>query len=62
MVSKYGRPGAVFTGAVAALTVVTLLGVLGGQALCRVVPAVFLRKASAVAFVALGILMWFEVV
>lgn len=61
MVSKHGRPDAVFVGAVGALALVTLLGVLGGQALSRLVPAIFLHKASAVAFVALGILMWFEV-
>ena len=61
MVGKYGRPGAVFVGAVGALALVTLLGVLGGQLLCRLVPHVLLRRASAVAFVVLGILMWFEV-
>jgi putative Ca2+/H+ antiporter (TMEM165/GDT1 family) len=61
MVSKYGRPGTVFVGAVGALAVVTLLGVLGGQVLSRLVPDAFLHKAPAVAFVVLGILMWFEV-
>lgn len=61
MVSKYGRPGVVFVGAVGALALMTLLDVLGGQLLCRLVPHVYLRRASAAAFVVLGILMWFEV-
>jgi len=61
MVCKYDRPWAVFLGAVVALSLVTLLGVLGGQAACRVVPETTLRKVSSVAFVVMGILMWFEV-
>jgi len=61
MVSRYDRPGAVFVGAVGALALVTLLGVLGGQALCRLVSDAFLHRASAAAFVVLGILMWFEI-
>jgi len=36
MAAKSDRPWSVFTGAVAALAVVTLLGVVGGQAACRV--------------------------
>jgi len=62
MVGRHGRPGVVFAGALGALALVTLLGVLGGQVLCQLVPAGLLRKASAAAFVLLGILMWFEVV
>jgi len=62
LVTRHGRPGAVFVAAVAALALVTLLGVLGGQALSRLVPAALLHKASAVVFIALGILMWFEAV
>ena len=61
MTCKHGKPWPVFIGATLALAVVTALGVLGGQAVCQVVPAQVLRKVSAVAFVVLGVLMWFGV-
>jgi putative Ca2+/H+ antiporter (TMEM165/GDT1 family) len=61
MTCKYGKPWTVFTGATLALALVTLLGVLGGQALVSVVSPSVLRKVSAVAFVVMGLLMWFEV-
>jgi len=48
-------------GAVLALSLVTLLGVVFGEALTRVVPADLLRKLAAVLFVAMGALMWFDV-
>lgn len=59
MTCKHQRPWAVFLGAVAALAIVTLLGVVGGQALSRLVPVAVLHKLSAVAFVVLGVLIWF---
>lgn len=58
---KYGQPIAVFLGAVLALALVTGLGVLVGQALVAVVPEAVLRKATAVAFVIVGILIWTNV-
>jgi putative Ca2+/H+ antiporter (TMEM165/GDT1 family) len=61
MTSKHQKPAAVFLGAISALAAVTLLGVLGGQALGRIVPAAVLQRIAAVAFVVLGILMWFGV-
>ncbi|MDI7274391.1 MAG: TMEM165/GDT1 family protein [Anaerolineae bacterium] len=61
MTSKHQKPLAVFLGATAALATVTLLGVLGGQVLGRLVPAAILQKVAAAAFVILGILMWFGV-
>lgn len=56
---KHGHPWAVFLGATLALAVVTALGVLGGQALTYVIPAPILRRLAALAFVAIGLLVWF---
>ncbi len=57
LTSKRAAPWLVFAGGASALTCVTALGVLGGQQLCRLVPQQLLLKISAVAFVALGLLM-----
>lgn len=61
MVCKHDKPWAVFIGAIVALALVTLLGVVGGQAIYRLVPARFLHRISSAAFIVIGILMWFEV-
>lgn len=61
MTAKHKAPLWVFLGAASALVAVTALGVLGGEALTRIVPEAFLRKAAAVLFVIMGALMWFEV-
>lgn len=58
--SKEHKPVPIFLGASIALCLVTLLGVLGGESLVRVIPAGLLRKLSAGAFVLMGVLMWFE--
>jgi putative Ca2+/H+ antiporter (TMEM165/GDT1 family) len=58
---KERKPLPIFLGASLALVVVTLLGILGGEALTRVIPASVLRKLSAGLFVILGALMWLEV-
>jgi putative Ca2+/H+ antiporter (TMEM165/GDT1 family) len=54
---KYRRPWVVFAGATLALTLVTLVGALGGQVLNRLVPAGVLRAVAAGAFVVMGLLM-----
>ena len=61
MTCKHQKPWAVFAGATVALGLVTLLGVVGGQAVCRIVPEPILSKISAGLFILLGILMWFGV-
>ncbi len=48
---------AVFIGGTLALALVTGLGVVGGQGLCRLVPGRLLLWISATAFVVMGILM-----
>ncbi|MBN1582610.1 MAG: TMEM165/GDT1 family protein [Anaerolineae bacterium] len=54
---KFRRPWAVFGGASLALTLVTLVGAIGGQALNRFIPAEALQIAAALAFVVMGILI-----
>ncbi len=36
----------------------TLLGVLGGEALAHLIPEAILRKIAAVMFVGMGLLIW----
>ncbi len=50
---------AIFFGACAALIVVTLIAVLAGGILTQYVPAEWLHRIVAVAFIAIGILMLF---
>ena len=58
---KHQRPLPVFLGASFALASVTLVGILFGQGVTRVVPAPAMRKMAAALFVLLGVLMWFDV-
>nr|MBC7244837.1 TMEM165/GDT1 family protein [Chloroflexota bacterium] len=58
---KHQRPLPVFLGATIALTSVTLLGVLGGEAALRLVSAQILRKLAAISFLIMGLLMWFGI-
>jgi Ca2+/H+ antiporter, TMEM165/GDT1 family len=60
MTSKTKEPILVFGGALLALACVTLLGVLVGEALLRVVPEAVIKKIAAGAFVVIGILMFFN--
>lgn len=57
LASRYAAPWSVFAAGALALTLVTALGVAGGQALTRIIPARLLLWASAVAFVVMGVLM-----
>jgi putative Ca2+/H+ antiporter (TMEM165/GDT1 family) len=57
MAGKRGDVWPVFIGGALALTSVTALGVVGGQALCRLIPTRSLLLVSAIAFVVMGILM-----
>ena len=61
MASKTDSPWPVFIGAALALTVVTGLGALFGQGICRLVPERVLRLVSSIAFVIMGVLTWFGV-
>jgi len=61
MTAKHKMPISVFVGAALALAAVTLLGVVGGEVLTRFIPELVLRKAAALLFVVMGILMWLEI-
>jgi putative Ca2+/H+ antiporter (TMEM165/GDT1 family) len=60
MTAKHKAPWWIFVGATLALAAVTLLGVLGGELLTRIIPEAVLRKIAAVLFVGMGLLMWFD--
>ena len=57
MTAKTGKPLQVFLGAAAALVIVTLLGVIFGEAISRVIPEYYLHKGAAVLFILIGVLM-----
>jgi putative Ca2+/H+ antiporter (TMEM165/GDT1 family) len=61
LASKHSSPWTVFVGGSLALTLVTALGVIGGQGLCRIIPQRVLLGISAVAFVVMGILIGFDI-
>ena len=61
LAGQHSSAGAVFLGGSLALTGVTALGVLGGQALCRLIPERTILSVSAVTFVVIGALMAFGV-
>lgn len=55
------KPVVIFLAATSALVLATLLGVLVGDALFRIIPEFYLRKIAAVVFVVMGVLLWFRV-
>ena len=59
MTSKTGRPLCVFGGAILALSLVTLIGVLFGEGLISIIPQNILQKGAALAFILVGLVMFF---
>jgi putative Ca2+/H+ antiporter (TMEM165/GDT1 family) len=59
MVARTKSPLAVFLGASLAMSVVTLLGVLGGTLLLRYIPEEYVRRIAAVLFILIGLAMLF---
>jgi len=57
LAGKSPAPWIVFLGGALALTTVTALGAVGGERLCRLIPERVLLWVSAIAFVAMGVLM-----
>jgi len=55
MAAKSRSPVAVFVGAVAALALVTLIGVAFGETVASLIPAALLQKVSGALFVVIGI-------
>jgi putative Ca2+/H+ antiporter (TMEM165/GDT1 family) len=62
MTSETGKPLSVFLGAVLALALVTLIGVVLGRAIMEFIPEIYIRRGAALLFVVIGILIWFKVV
>ena len=60
LAAKHRDPLSVFIGAAIALVLVTAIGAAGGELITRVIPADLLRRVAAVAFVVMGVLMWFD--
>lgn len=58
MAASTKKPWTVFLGAVAALALVTGLGVAVGESAARYVPETVMRRAAAALFVVLGVWMW----
>ncbi len=57
MSAQTKKPWAVFIGASLALAVVSALGVVVGSVIGDYVPLIWVKRASAVAFIAIGALM-----
>lgn len=57
---KFGSPWPVFLGSSLALTIVTAIGVLGGQLLGAIIPQNVIHTVAAAAFVVMGLLVWRE--
>jgi Ca2+/H+ antiporter, TMEM165/GDT1 family len=60
LTSSTKKPLLVFLGAAVALALVSLIGVLVGEALTRVVPINVIKKGASLAFIIIGILMFFN--
>lgn len=58
MTSETRRPLSVFVGAALSLTLVTLIGVFVGEGLTSIVPENLLKKGAALAFIAIGVVMF----
>lgn len=58
MTSKTGHPLTVFVGAILALSLVTLIGVLVGEGLISILPQNILKKGAALAFILIGLVMF----
>lgn len=57
MTASTGKPVSVFIGAALALATVTLLGVVFGAAITRIVPELWLKRGAALLFVGIGLWM-----
>ncbi len=55
MTAKTGSPLSVFVGASLALALVTLLGVLAGKAVTRIVPVHWVSRSAALLFIVIGL-------
>lgn len=61
MTSKTSKPLMVFIASVLALAAVTLIGVTVGAGLTEVVPKIWIKRAAALLFFAIGILVFLDI-
>jgi len=54
------NPISVFLGAILAFVVITFLGALLGELITKFIPSHVIEKVAAIAFIVIGILMFFE--
>jgi putative Ca2+/H+ antiporter (TMEM165/GDT1 family) len=54
------KPFSVFLGAIIAFAVITLIGAIAGNLITKVIPTHIIEKIAAIAFIIIGILMFFE--
>lgn len=57
LAARHQKPVLVFAGAVSALAVVTLIGVLVGDALTRIIPMERIHQLAGLVFIVIGVLM-----
>jgi len=60
LTAKTKSPWTVFLGSSIALVLVSLLGVLFADFICRFIDPAIIKKVAAVAFVFLGVLIYFD--
>ncbi len=58
--AKYHDPASVFTGSLAGLLLVAAVAVVGGKAMLRVIPLVWVRRIAALAFAVVAIITALE--
>jgi putative Ca2+/H+ antiporter (TMEM165/GDT1 family) len=61
MTSKTQKPVTVFIASVAALAVVTVIGVTVGASLTAVLPRIWIKRVAAILFFVVGILVFLDV-
>jgi len=56
------KPVLIFISASLALVIITLLGVMIGDSLLRLIPEDYIRRLASALFIGLGVLLWFRVI
>ncbi len=61
MTAKSGSPWSVFLGSSLALVLASLLGVLAGEWLSKLIPPTYLQLGAASGFIIIGLIMFWQV-
>nr|WP_255688691.1 TMEM165/GDT1 family protein [Tepidanaerobacter sp. GT38] len=62
LVTQYKKPLPIFLGASLALVLVTFIGALFGELVCRYIPQTYLKLAAGILFVGIGIFVLIEAI